>query len=155
MTSPEDAPYRVRQVSSELRRKCGADRCETFGFLGFTHYCVWSRDGRFVVKRRTDRQRLTRRLKELRSEARRRMHTPIVLQYRWLCGVLRGHFAYFGLPSNWDRLNAFSQETRRIWYSALNRRSQCRLSWERYVRLLERFPLPTPTVTHPRPVVAC
>jgi RNA-directed DNA polymerase len=143
------------KLSSELRRRRGAHRCETFGFLGFTHYCARSRDGRFVVKRRTDRQRLTRKLKELRSEARRRMHTPIVLQYRWLCSVLRGHFAYFGLPSNWDRLNAFSHETRRIWYSALNRRSQRRLSWERYVRLLERFPLPTPTVTHPRPVVAC
>jgi RNA-directed DNA polymerase len=143
------------KLSSELRRRRGAHRCETFGFLGFTHYCARSRDGRFVVKRRTDRQRLTRKLKELRSEARRRMHMPIVLQYRWLCSVLRGHFAYFGLPSNWGRLNAFSHETRRIWYSALNRRSQRRLSWERYVRLLERFPLPTPTVTHPRPVVAC
>jgi RNA-directed DNA polymerase len=77
------------------------------------------------------------------------------VQYRWLCSVLRGHFAYFGLPSNWDRLNAFYQEIRRIWYCALNRRSQRRLSWERYVRLLERFPLTTPNITHPRPVVAC
>ncbi len=96
------------KLSSELRRKRGAQRCETFRFLGFTHYCAWSQEGRFVVKRRTDRQRLTRKLKELRSEARRRMHTPIVVQYRWLCSVLRGHFAYFGLPSNWDRLNALS-----------------------------------------------
>jgi hypothetical protein len=48
---------------------------------------------------------LTRKLKELRVEARRRMHTPIVLQYQWLCSVLRGHFVYFGLPSNFDRTN--------------------------------------------------
>jgi hypothetical protein len=68
------------------------------------------------------------------------MHTPVVLPYQWLCTVLRGHYAYFGLPSNWDRLGASYQETRRIWYRALNRRSQRRLSWERYVRLLERFP---------------
>jgi hypothetical protein len=32
--------------------------------------------------RRTDHKRLTRKLKELRIEARRRMHTPIVLQYQ-------------------------------------------------------------------------
>ena len=32
---------------SELRGKCGARRCETFRFLGFTHYCAWSRNGRF------------------------------------------------------------------------------------------------------------
>jgi hypothetical protein len=68
-----------------------------------------------VVKRRTDRMRLTRKLKELGIQARRRMHTPVVLQYQWLCSALRGHYAYFGLPSNWDRLGAFYQETRRIW----------------------------------------
>src|SRR6185312_3230001 len=88
------------KLVSELRLKRGAERCETFKFLGFTHYCAWSWDGRFVVKRRTDPKRLTRKLKELRVEARRWMHTPIVLQHRWLRSVLRGHFAYFGLPSN-------------------------------------------------------
>ena len=143
------------KLVSELRRKRGAGRCETFTFLGFTHYCAWSRDGRFVVKRRTDHQRLTRKLKELRVEARRRMHTPIVLQYQWLCSVLRGHFVYFGLPSNLDRIHAFYRETCRLWYRALNRRSQRRFSWEQFVRLLKRFPLPTPSITHPRPVVAC
>jgi RNA-directed DNA polymerase len=143
------------KLASELRRKRGAERCETLTFLGFTHYCAWSQDGRFVVMRRTDHKRLTRKLKELRLEARRRMHTPIVLQYQWLCSVLRGHFAYFGLPSNFDRLNAFYRETCRLWYRALNRRSQRRFPWERYARLLERLPLPTPHITHPRPVVAC
>jgi len=140
---------------SELRRQRGVRRCETFKFLGFTHYCAWSRNGRFVVKRRTDHQRLTHKLKELRVEARRRRHTPIVLQYRWLCSVLRGHFAYFGLPSDLDRIHAFYRETSRLSYQALNRRSQRQLSWKRYVGLLERFPLPTPSITHPRPVVAC
>jgi RNA-directed DNA polymerase len=142
------------KLVSELRRKRGADRCETFTFLGFTHYCGWSRDGRFVVKRRTDHLRLTRKLKELRVEARRRMHTPIVLQYQWLCSVLRGHFVYFGLPSNLDRIHAFYRETSRLWYRALNRRNQRRFSWEQFVRLLKRFPLPTASITHPRPVVA-
>ena len=143
------------KLVSELRRKRGAERCETFKFLGFTHYCAWSRDRRFVVMRRTDHKRLTRKLKELRVEAQRRMHTPIVTQHQWLCSVLRGHFAYFGLPSNFDRINAFYRETCRLWYRALNRRSQRRFSWECFRRLLERLPLPTPLITHPRPVAAC
>jgi len=143
------------KLVSELRRKHGAEQCETFKFLGFTHYCAWSRDGRFVVMRRTDHKRPTRKLKELRVEARRRMHTPIVLQHQWLCSVLRGHFAYFGLPSNFDRINAFYRETNRLWYRALNRRSQRPFSWQCFLRLLERLPLPTPHITHPRPVVAC
>ena len=83
------------------------------------------------------------------------MHTPVALQYQWLCSVLRGHYAYFGLPSNFDRIHAFYQETRRLWYRALNRRRQLQLTWARYVRLLERLPLPMPHLTHPRPVPAC
>lgn len=36
-----------------LRRGArGEPRCETFAFLGFTHYCARTRDGRFVMKRR-------------------------------------------------------------------------------------------------------
>ena len=108
-----------------------------------------------MVKRRTDHKRLTRKLKELRLEARRRMHTPVVLQYQWLCSVLRGHFAYFGLPSNLSRIHAFHQETQRLWYRALNHRRQQQLTWERYARLFKRFPLPIPRITHPRPVVTC
>ena len=106
------------KLSSELRRKRGARRCEKFKFLGLMHYWAWSRDGCFVVKRRTDHKRLTRKLKGLRTQERRRMHTPVVLQYQWLCSVLRGHYAYFGLPSNFDRIHAFYQATRRLWYRA-------------------------------------
>ena len=61
---------------------------------------------------------------------------------------------YYGLPSNLDRLGAFYKEVRRIWYRAPRRRSQWRLTWERYARLLERFAPPTPHITQARTVVA-
>lgn len=35
------------------RARRGLKRPETFNFLGFTHYCGWTRNGRFVVKRKT------------------------------------------------------------------------------------------------------
>jgi hypothetical protein len=38
-------------------------------FLGFTHYCGWTRDGRFIVKHKTQSRRLTRKLTALRQEA--------------------------------------------------------------------------------------
>jgi RNA-directed DNA polymerase len=69
--------------------------------------------------------------------------------------VLRGHYAYYGLPSNWYRLDTFYAEVRRIWYRVLNSRSQRGLSWSRFYDLLERFPLPTPRIMYPRPVVTC
>jgi len=128
----------------------GERRLETFNFLGFTHYCGWTRDGRFVVKRKTQSKRITRKLKELREEARRRMHEPVAMQHKWLCRVLHGHYAYYGLPCNYPALGSFLWEVRRIWYRALRRRERKRrLNWQGFEKLLQRLPLPTPTITHP------
>src|SRR6266705_2862378 len=140
------------KLVAEHRRARNTRRPGTFSFLGFTHYCGWSRDGRFVVKRRTEGRRVSRKLQEVQAELRRRMHTPVQSQHRWLCSVLRGHDAYYGLPSNWPRLDSFHDAVRRRWYRVLRRRSQRRLTWERFNALLERFPLPSTRITHPREV---
>jgi hypothetical protein len=113
-------------------KRRGEWRLPTFAFLGFTHYCGWARDGRFVMKRKTQGKRLTAKLKSLRVEARRRMHTSVSDQHRWLCQVLRGHYEYFGVPSNFRSLAAFHRETRLLWFRALRRRSQRRLTWDGY-----------------------
>jgi group II intron reverse transcriptase/maturase len=131
------------------RKKRGMRRPETFAFLGFTHYCGWTRDGRFVVKRKTQSQRLSKKLKMLKVEARRRMHAPVTDQHRWLTAVLRGHYAYYGLPSNFASLAGFFREVRRLWYRTLRRRCRQRMTWPRFAALLETFPLPTPWITHP------
>jgi len=102
-----------------------------------------------VLKRKTQSKRLTAKLKALWVEARRRMHAPLVDQQRWLSQVLRGHYAYYGLPSNYRSLRGFFSQVRRIWYCALRRRSQRRMTWEDFLAVLERFPLPTPRITHP------
>lgn len=133
------------------RRQRGQRRPSTFAFLGFTHYCGWTRDGRFIVKRKTQSKRLTRKLRALRQEAWRHMHAPLAEQHGWLSSVLRGHYGYYGVPHNYRSLSAFYQEVRRIWYRTLRRQSQKarRLTWERFKALLERFPLPLPRITHP------
>ena len=137
------------RLPSLARERSGLRRCATFAFLGFTHYCGRTRDGRFVVKRQTQSKRLSKKLQELRQEARERRHTPVTDQHTWLSQVLRGHYAYYGLPSNFRMLRAFSDHVRKLWYRALWRRSQRGLSWERFNAILERFPLPRPTITHP------
>jgi len=140
------------KLVAERRRGRNAGRLGTFSFLGFTHYCAWSRDGRFVVKRRTEGKRVTRKLHEVQTEMWRRMHTPVRAQHGWLSSVLRGHYAYYGLPSNWPRLGSFHQAITRRWYRVLRRRSQRRLTWERFNALLARFPLPPARITHSREV---
>ena len=59
------------------RQRRSEGRPETFDFLGFTHYCGKTLDGRFMVHRKTQRGRMVRKLKELRQELKRRMHTRL------------------------------------------------------------------------------
>lgn len=96
------------------RAQRGEKRPATFAFLGFTHYCAKTRDGRFVCKRRTQGTRMSSKLRQLRVEARTRMHEPVSEQHRWLCSVLRGHDAYYGLPSNHHALGSFHHEVHRL-----------------------------------------
>lgn len=133
------------------RQQRGKRRPETFAFLGFTHYCGWTRDGRFVVKHKTQGKRLTRKLKAIRIEAKRLMHAPLAQQQRWYSRVLLGHYGYYGLPNNYPALNTFHQEIRRIWLNCLRRRSQKsrRMGWGMFEALTARYPLPTPRITHP------
>ncbi len=130
------------------RQQEGERRPSTFAFLGFTHYCAWTRDGRFVCKRKTQGSRLSRKLRTLKVQARRRMHRPVAEQQRWLASVLRGHYRYYGLPSNHRALSSFYLQVRRIWYRALRRRSQRALTWPAFGEIERRYPLPRPRIFH-------
>jgi group II intron reverse transcriptase/maturase len=133
------------RFAAERRAKRGERRPETLEFLGFTHYCSQTKDGRFIIKRKTQRKRMIRKLKELRIEARRRMHWLIGEQQKWLAAVLRGHYAYYGVPTNSRAIDTFAFEVRKLWFRALRRRSQkSRMTWERFSDLLKVFPLPSP-----------
>ena len=64
------------------RRRRGARRPDTFAFFGFTHYCGWTRDGRFVVKCKTLSQRLTCKLTSVSQEVRVKNRLKSVLRSR-------------------------------------------------------------------------
>ena len=131
------------------RRRRGESRPETFDFLGFTHYCGRTRAGRFMLQRKTQRQRMTCKLKALRVEMRRRMHEPVRGQQGWLSAVLRGHYAYYGITGNFRSLSRFYYHLTRAWRHVLSRRSQRgRLSWQAFQTLHRRFPLLTPRIMH-------
>jgi len=86
------------RYAPERRRRRGAGRPEVFHFLGFTHYCGTTRAGRFMVQRCTQRQRITRKLRALRWEMRRRLHQTVspaaclaACRFAWLRCLLRHH----------------------------------------------------------------
>src|SRR6478609_806543 len=52
----------------------GVGKPETFDFLGFTHLCGKTRDGRFWLRRITIKKRMAAKLKQIKDELKRRRH---------------------------------------------------------------------------------
>ncbi len=66
-----------------------------------------TRQGRFLLHRRSRRDRVLAKLKEIKEELRRRMHQPRPQQGEWLRQVVSGFFAYYAVPTNIQALVAF------------------------------------------------
>ena len=133
------------------RAKRGLGKPETFNFLGFTHICGRSRQGKFQLKRKTRRDRMRDRLQKIREELRRRRHLSIPEQGKWLRQVVIGYFAYHAVPTNARRMNAFRHYVVNLWRRALKRRSQKdHTTWERIARIASDW-LPAPRILHPWP----
>ncbi len=143
--------FEFGRFAAERRRKRGLGKPETFTFLGFTHICSTTRNGRFKVLRQTKGKRLRAKLKELKQELRWRMHRPISKVGKWLRTVLNGHYRYYGVPGNLPALSKLRFEVVRLWYRTLRRRSQkTKTTWAVMSRLENRW-LPLPRVMHPYP----
>jgi RNA-directed DNA polymerase len=137
--------------AADRRARAGLGKPETFKFLGFLFICGKSRRGKFLVHRKSRRDRMRAKLQEVKKELRKRMHRPIPEQGRWLTQVVRGFFAYHAVPTNGMRISAFRHFVVRFWLRTLRRRSQKdRFSWERIKRLADDF-LPQPRTLHPWP----
>ncbi len=154
-----ERPDRLREERPRTTGRCDRlrhsrrVRSETFDFLGFTHHWAksWKGGGRWVVRRRTARDRLTRSLRAINRWIRWHRHLPLAVQQATLSRKLRGHYAYYGITGNAERLGYFHPAVIRLWRKWLARRSQrgrVLWCWERFKRLLDRYPLPRPIAIH-------
>jgi RNA-directed DNA polymerase len=131
-------PWQARQARAQ------GERPGTFDFLGFTHYCAPTRDGkRFRVKRMTSRHRFTAKLKAFKLW----LKTHRILPTRDLMAIiqakLRGHIAYYGVTDNSEAMQRFLHEVRMLLFKWLNRRGGRKpLGEEKFARLMAQFPLP-------------
>jgi RNA-directed DNA polymerase len=140
------------KFAAERKARRGEGKPETFDFLGFTHICGKKADGTgFQLWRKTKRKRLKAKLREIKEELRQHMHASIDEQGRWLNRVMRGHYAYFAVPTNSAALSAFRHHIIIRWIRRLRRRSQRhRLKWSRMQKVIDRY-LPRPRILHPWP----
>ncbi len=122
----------------------------TFDFLGFTHYCDTSRKGNFKLGRKTSRKKLVAKCKVMKDWL-RKIRNKVKTKNWWktLEAKLRGHYQYYGVSENYAGIAKFYKQTLRMVHKWLNRRSQKRkMNWEKFLKYLEHYPLPTPKIVH-------
>ncbi|NPV92758.1 MAG: group II intron reverse transcriptase/maturase [Firmicutes bacterium] len=135
------------------RARRGLGKPESFNFLGFTHICGRSRKGNFRLRRKSRRDRVRAKLREIKAELRRRMHHSIPEQGKWLRQVITGFFAYHAVPTNSKSLSAFRYHVIDLWRRTLKKRSQKdRTRWDRISNIADYW-LPAPRILHPWPRV--
>jgi RNA-directed DNA polymerase len=140
-----------RRPSGKMSDTKGDDnhRPGTFDLLGFTHYWGRTRRGGWAVTRQTASKRLSRAVRSIADWCRTNRHLPIVEQHAKLSQKVRGHYAYYGITGNARALHWFLWAVSHAWRKWLDRRNRCRVMvWDRFNRLLRRYPLPGPKIVH-------
>jgi hypothetical protein len=136
-----------RYAARNARRQ--GKKPETFDFLGLTHIVARSRKGKFTVHVKTVAKRFRRGLKAIFAWCKEHRHDPVAEQQKTLNAKLRGHYQYYGRPTNYRSIGQFYRRVRRIWREWLSRRTRGRpLSWDRFAEILCQHPLLLPWITH-------
>jgi len=134
------------------RKQRGEKKPESFDFLGFTHLCgKTSRQGRFMVLRKTASKRMRAKLRQVKQLLLARKHDPVQQTGEWLRSVVQGYFNYHAVPGNGRSMGKFREQVSRYWRLALKRRSQKGgMPWDRFRPLAQRW-IPVQRVLHPFP----
>lgn len=133
---------------AERNARARGGKPETFEFLGFTHYCSRTRDGkRFRMKRVTARKKYRAKLAGMKEWIKQKRRTPLRELLAEVGAKLAGHYQYYGVTDNYRGIRRYREDVERLVFKWLNRRSQRRsFTWEEFKRMLERFPLPEPRI---------
>jgi group II intron reverse transcriptase/maturase len=149
----EIAPEKTKIIefgpTAEISARRGGGKPETFDFLGFTHYCSRTRDGRrFRMKRITSRNKFTAKIRMFKDCLRANRTLPTRELMGKVVAKLGGHFAYYGVTDNSKGISRFAYEVRCLLFKWLNRRGKrgC-MSWDKFNRFLKKFPIPQPRIT--------
>jgi group II intron reverse transcriptase/maturase len=128
------------------KSKRSGNKPETFNFLGFTHYCGTTLNGKFSVKVKTMAKRQRRGLARVMKWCEENRHRLLDEQHQHLRTVLYGHYAYYGRRNNFLSLRKFYRSVERIWQKWLSRRGGGHVSWYKLRKILSKYPLPKPRI---------
>lgn len=138
------------RFAEENTKERGKKKPKTFDFVGFTHYCSKTHNGRFQVRVKTSRKRMNKAIgsmqtwvKSKRSQLRKRELWQRVIQ------KLQGHYNYYGVSGNFESINRYYWKTKALLFKWINRRSQ-KKTWnmEGFEQYISMYPLPRPKLQY-------
>lgn len=138
------------RFAQENTKRRGENKPDTFNFVGFTHYCSTTRDGRFAVKVKTERKRQNKALvvfNQWIKSVRNRKTTENI--WKLIASKLTGHYNYYGVSGNFESIKRYYSRVRNLTFKWLNRRSRKKSwNWEGFERYNSLYPLPRPKLTY-------
>lgn len=137
------------RFAQENCRKRNGSKPKTFDFLGFTHYCSTTKDGRFKLGTKTSKKKMKKSLKTT-NQWLKSIRNQIKQKEIWqvLKAKLQGHYNYYGISGNFPSIKCFYDKTVTLTFKWLNRRSQKKsFNWTEFDKYLKCYPLPKPKLT--------
>lgn len=135
------------KFANENAKKRGMSKAATFKFLGFTHYCSQSNDGRFRVKRKTAKDKFNKSVNNYSLWIKENRHKKLPEIMDTTSRKLTGHYNYYGITDNYNSIRNYYFEVKRILLKWLNRRSQKKsYDSEAFNDMLKIFNLPVPKI---------
>ena len=130
------------------KAKARGEKPQTFDFLGLTHYCSRTRNGRqFRMKRLTSRKKFRVKLLAFKEWLKANRTTPAPELMKTVVAKVRGHIAYYGVTDNSRGIGRYVHEVSKLLFKWLNRRGKRgSLTLEKFCKFLKRFPLPRPLI---------
>ena len=122
----------------------------TFNFLGFTFVTTKSRNGKFMIVKLTSHKKLKVKKQKIKKWIKENMHNPVKELIKDLNMRLRGHYNYYGVSNNYERMHNFYIYVLLQLKFWLSRRSQKgRITWDKFNKILKYNPLLPPRITRP------
>lgn len=124
-----------------------------FTFLGLEFYWAKTRKGKRTIKRRTSKKKFRSSLKNLKEWMNKNCFRPLKKIAYTLKRKFQGYLNYYGVIGNSPSLWRYWNESQRIIYRSLNRRSQRRsYNWTGFNQMWKTLNIPNPRIVE-RPLV--
>lgn len=123
---------------------------ETFDFLGFTHINAVSRKGWYKLVHITSNKKLKVKVQVAKKWLLENIQLPIKQLIKKLNTKLVGHYRYYGISDNIDKMEKFKRIVERQLYCTLRQRGQKRkINWKKFLTMLRYNPIASPKIYVP------